>query len=102
MSKYLALRRTGRSRRWIGPPSRGGLARGRQLAVRLRHVGEVATRQLDRLLVGARQHVAAAGKPAVHERAASGLERRFSADRISTMRGLPRRGMPCLDHDHDW
>ena len=80
----------------------GRLARGRQLAVRLRHVGEVATRQLDRLLVGAGQHVAAAGNLAVHERAAQRLERRLLADRhLDHARAAHVEGRLALDHDHD-
>jgi hypothetical protein len=80
---------------------RGGrLARGRQLAVRLRHVREVAARQLDRLLVGLGQHVAASGHLAVHERPAQRLERCLLADRhLDHARAADvERGL-ALDHD---
>jgi len=102
MSKYL---------RWsygtISSMDRPGFARRprarRQLAVRLRHVGEVAARQLDRLLVGARQHVAAAGNLAgAFERAAQRLERRLLADRhLDHARAAHVEGRLALDHDHD-
>src|SRR5438094_7697472 len=50
-------------------------------AVRLRHVAEVSPGQLERVLVGLRQHVAAPGDLAVHARAAQLLQRRLLADR---------------------
>src|SRR5258705_11783232 len=59
------------------PAFAAAASRGRQLAGRLRHVGEVATRQHDRLPVGARQHVAPAGNLAVHERAPPRRARRL-------------------------
>ena len=83
----------------------GGLGRRRRrrlLAPAARHVGEVALREVDRVLVGLHQEVAAARDAGVHLRPAHLLEGHLLADHHL---GHPRRAEVhrgvALAHDHD-
>ncbi len=75
---------------------------GRLGAPALRHVGEVALREVDRVLVRLREEVPAARDARVHLRAAHLLERHLLAD---DHLGHPRRAevhrSVALAHDHD-
>ena len=74
----------------------------RRLAPVARHVGEVAAGEVDALLVGQDEEVAAARDAGVHLRPAHLLERDLLADHH---RGHPRRAQVhrgvALAHDHD-
>ncbi len=81
---------------------RGRLGSGRALAPVAGHEGEVAPRQLDRLLVALDEEVAAAGDAGVHLRPAHLLQRHLLADHHlrHPRRAQVHRGV-ALAHDHD-
>ena len=82
------------------PGSAGG-AGGRRLAPARRHVGQVALRDVDRLLVGRDEEVAAAGDRGVHLRPAHLLEADVLADHHlrHPRRAEVHRGVALAHHD---